>query len=98
MKFFNAYFILICFFLSCQQSVPDKKYRIAFSQCCSDPWRTTMNREMEREAAFHGHTAMKRYGRPEELVGAVLWLFSDAASFVTGAEIPVDGGFSAMTI
>ena len=53
MKFFNAYFILICFFLSCQQSVPDKKYRIAFSQCCSDPWRTTMNREMEREAAFH---------------------------------------------
>lgn len=52
----------------------------------------------EREAAIHGHTAMKRYGRPEELVGAVLWLFSDAASFVTGAEIPVDGGFSAMTI
>jgi NAD(P)-dependent dehydrogenase (short-subunit alcohol dehydrogenase family) len=52
----------------------------------------------EREAAIHGHTAMRRYGRPEELVGAVLWLFSDAASFVTGAEIPVDGGFSAMTI
>ena len=26
------------------------------------------------------------------------WLFSDAASFVTGAEIPVDGGFTAMTI
>ena len=30
-----------------------------------------------------------------ELVGAVVWLFSDAASFVTGAEIAVDGGFSA---
>lgn len=52
----------------------------------------------EREAAIHGHTAMRRYGRPEELVGAVLWLFSDAASFVTGAEIAVDGGFTAMTI
>lgn len=52
----------------------------------------------ERQAAIHGHTAMQRYGRPEELVGAVLWLFSDAASFVTGAEIAVDGGFSAMTI
>jgi NAD(P)-dependent dehydrogenase (short-subunit alcohol dehydrogenase family) len=52
----------------------------------------------EREAAILGHTAMRRYGRPEELVGAVLWLLSDAASFVTGAEIPVDGGFTAMSI
>lgn len=52
----------------------------------------------ERQASILGHTAMKRYGRPDELVGSVLWLFSDAASFVTGAEIAVDGGFSAMTI
>lgn len=52
----------------------------------------------EREAAILNHTAMRRYGRPEELVGAILWLFSDAASFVTGAEIAVDGGFTAMTI
>lgn len=52
----------------------------------------------EREAAILGHTPMRRYGRPDELVGAVLWLFSDAASFVTGAEITVDGGFTAMTI
>ena len=51
-----------------------------------------------RQAAILGHTAMKRYGEPEELVGAVLWLLSDAAGFVTGAEIAVDGGFSAMTI
>ena len=52
----------------------------------------------EREAAILGHTAMKRYGQPHELTGAVMWLLSDAASFVTGAEIPVDGGFTAMTI
>ena len=52
----------------------------------------------ERESAILGHTAMRRYGKPEELVGAVILLFSDAASFVTGAEIAVDGGFSAMTI
>jgi NAD(P)-dependent dehydrogenase (short-subunit alcohol dehydrogenase family) len=52
----------------------------------------------ERQSAILGHTAMQRYGRPQELVGAVLWLFSDASSFVTGAEIAVDGGFTAMTI
>lgn len=52
----------------------------------------------EREQAILGHTPMARYGKPGELMGAVLWLASDAASFVTGAEIIVDGGFSAMTI
>ena len=51
-----------------------------------------------REAAILGHTPMGRYGEPRELIGAVLWLLSDAASFVTGAEIAVDGGFSAMTV
>jgi len=54
--------------------------------------------DAEREKAILGHTPMKRYGKPEELVGAVIWLCSDASSFVTGAEIPVDGGFSAMSI
>lgn len=52
----------------------------------------------EREAAILGHTPMGRYGEVEELVGALIWLASDAASFVTGAEIAVDGGYSAMTI
>lgn len=52
----------------------------------------------DRVAAILNHTPMKRFGMPAELVGAVLWLFSDAASFVTGAEIAVDGGFTAMTI
>jgi len=52
----------------------------------------------ERVQAILTHTPMKRFGEPRELVGAVLWLCSEAASFVTGAEIAVDGGFSAMTI
>lgn len=42
-------------------------------------------------------TPMGRFGRPEELIGAVQWLASDAASFVTGVVIPVDGGFSAFS-
>ena len=42
-------------------------------------------------------TPMGRFGRPEELVGAVRWLCSDAASFVTGVVIPIDGGFSAFS-
>ena len=52
----------------------------------------------EREAAILGHTPMARFGEPKELLGATLWLASDAASFVTGTEIAVDGGFSCMTI
>lgn len=52
----------------------------------------------EREAAIFGHTPMVRYGKPSELIGATLWLASDASRFVTGAEIVVDGGFSCMTI
>jgi len=51
-----------------------------------------------RENAILGHTPMARYGTPDELSGAVLWLASDASGFVTGAEIAVDGGFSCMTI
>ena len=40
-------------------------------------------------------TPMGRYGSPEEIAGPVLWLCSDAASFVDGTIIPIDGGFSA---
>ena len=39
------------------------------------------------------HSALKRWGTPEDLVGAVLFLASPAASFITGVTLPVDGGF-----
>ena len=52
----------------------------------------------DREAAILGHTPMARYGEVDELVGGVIYLASDAASFVTGSELTVDGGFSCMTI
>ena len=41
------------------------------------------------------HTPMRRFGSPEDLVGAVLWLLSPASGFVTGIVLPVDGGFTA---
>ena len=53
----------------------------------------------DRNAQIMNHTPMKRFGAPEELLGAVLWLASDKASgFVTGTLIRIDGGFAAMTI
>lgn len=43
------------------------------------------------------HTPAGRFGDPEDLVGAAIWLVSDASSFVTGTVIPIDGGFSGYT-
>jgi 3-oxoacyl-[acyl-carrier protein] reductase len=40
-------------------------------------------------------TPMRRWGAPKEMAGAALFLASDAAAFITGVTIPVDGGFSA---
>ncbi|MGZ3757857.1 MAG: SDR family oxidoreductase [Mucilaginibacter sp.] len=40
------------------------------------------------------NTPYKRFGVPEELIGALIWLLSDASKFVTGTVINVDGGFS----
>ena len=52
----------------------------------------------DREAAILGHTPMARYGEVDELIGGVIYLSSDAASFITGSELTIDGGFSCMTI
>lgn len=41
------------------------------------------------------HTPMGRLGNPADLIGAVIWLVSPAAAFVTGVVVPIDGGFSA---
>lgn len=51
----------------------------------------------ERAKRVLAKTPMGRFGDAEELNGAIQWLCSDAASFVTGAIIPVDGGFSAFS-
>ena len=43
------------------------------------------------------HTPMNRFGTPDDLLGATIWLVSPASAFVTGAVIPIDGGFSAFS-
>jgi NAD(P)-dependent dehydrogenase (short-subunit alcohol dehydrogenase family) len=49
----------------------------------------------ERGRTIVAHTPAGRFGTPEDLVGAALWLLSPLARFVTGVVVPVDGGFSA---
>jgi len=43
------------------------------------------------------HTPMGKFGDPEDLIGACVWLASDASKFVTGIIVPIDGGFSAFS-
>ncbi|RPJ20149.1 MAG: SDR family oxidoreductase, partial [Chloroflexi bacterium] len=50
-----------------------------------------------RAQSILAHTPMGRFGVPEDLLGATLWLISPAAAFVTGAVITIDGGFSAFS-
>lgn len=52
----------------------------------------------ERTERILGHTPMQRFGEASELNGAMLLLVSDAGRFITGSELVVDGGFSAMSI
>ncbi len=49
----------------------------------------------ERGKKIIDHTPMARFGAPEDLLGAALWLLSPMSKFVTGIVVPVDGGFSA---
>jgi NAD(P)-dependent dehydrogenase (short-subunit alcohol dehydrogenase family) len=49
----------------------------------------------QRGQQIISHTPMDRFGHPEDLLGALHWLCSDASAFVTGSVVAVDGGFSA---
>lgn len=51
----------------------------------------------ERGQQIIDHTPMGRFGEPEDLLGTLLWLASDASRFVTGVVVPIDGGFNAFS-
>jgi len=53
---------------------------------------------LPRSRKVIAHTPMGRYGEPEDLLGAVIWLLSDSSAFVTGSLVAIDGGFSAYSI
>ena len=51
-----------------------------------------------RAEAILNHTPFGRFGEPEELLGTLQWLASDASRFVSGTVTGVDGGFDAFSI
>jgi NAD(P)-dependent dehydrogenase (short-subunit alcohol dehydrogenase family) len=74
-------------------------YGVCVNAIVPGVFRTALNEKLLDETArgreFLMRTPMKRFGRPEELAGAAIYLASDAASFVTGTILIVDGGFIA---
>jgi NAD(P)-dependent dehydrogenase (short-subunit alcohol dehydrogenase family) len=60
-----------------------------FDSPLADPWKNSP----ELEAGVLGHTAQRRWGASTDLAGAYQFLASDAAAFVTGTVLNVDGGY-----
>lgn len=60
------------------------------------PLTVNLRADETRNAAITGRTPLGRWGNPEELAGPALFLASDAASFITGTILNVDGGYAAM--
>ena len=57
------------------------------------PLTQALRDDPARSAAILARTPLNRWGRPEDVVGAVLFLCSPAAAFITGIVLPVDGGY-----
>jgi NAD(P)-dependent dehydrogenase (short-subunit alcohol dehydrogenase family) len=59
------------------------------------PLTQALQDDPARSAQLLGRTALARWGKPEEVAGPVMFVCSEAASFITGAVLAVDGGYSA---
>jgi 3-oxoacyl-[acyl-carrier protein] reductase len=70
------------------------KYKIRVNAVAPGYIATDMTRQMPEKIlqAMRDHTPLGRLGQPEDIANAYLWLASDAASFITGAVLSVDGG------
>ncbi len=74
-------------------------YNITVNALCPGPFATDINipvmNNPEANQYFVSHIPLGRWGRPEELKGVITFLASDASSFMTGAALAVDGGWTA---
>jgi NAD(P)-dependent dehydrogenase (short-subunit alcohol dehydrogenase family) len=74
-------------------------YGITANAVCPGPFATEMNMSVinnpQANQYFLDHLPVKRWGDPQELTGLILYLASDASSFMTGSAITIDGGWTA---
>lgn len=74
-------------------------HNVTVNALCPGPFATDLNIPVmsnpQANQFFLNHVALGRWGKPEELKGVIIFLASDASSFMTGAALAVDGGWTA---